>query len=77
MKCFDYHNIKSINCEKTNCRYWIKSKNCSNCCLVAAKKNESITLEEIGKIFTVTRMRICQIEKIAVSKIKEKILSIV
>jgi DNA-directed RNA polymerase sigma subunit (sigma70/sigma32) len=41
----------------------------NNCCLNFSKK-EKITLEEIGKIFNVTRMRICQIEKIAIQNIK-------
>jgi len=77
MKCFEYHGAKGVNCLKTNCRYWIESKNHSNCCIVGSTKKESVTLEDIGKIFSVTRMRICQIEKIAISKIRDKILSIV
>ena len=34
-----------------------------------------MTLEEIGNIFKVTRMRICQIEKRAIEKIKEKLIN--
>ncbi len=72
MKCFMYHKKNSINCYKKNCKYWIKSNICNNCTLVGAKENK-FTLQDIGEIFGVTRMRICQIEKIAINKIKEKL----
>lgn len=47
--------------------------NSQNCCINASKRDQKLTLENIGKIFGLTRMRICQIEKIAVSKLKEKL----
>ena len=37
------------------------------------KSSEKITLQTIGDIFFVTRMRICQIEKVAIKKLKEKV----
>ena len=52
----------------------MQCKKSQNCCINAAKENEKITLQDIGDIFNVTRMRICQIEKIAISKIRDKIL---
>ena len=70
MKCFDYHKEKRKFCQKTDCRYWIEKENSQNCCINAAKDSGNTTLEEIGYIFKVTRMRICQIEKKAISKIK-------
>ena len=70
MKCFDYHNANSKFCKKCNCRYWIKNKNFKNCTLIGAKSNQNITLENVGEIFNVTRMRICQIEKRAIAKLK-------
>ena len=42
-------------------------------CIIASNKSEILTLQDIGSIFNVTRMRICQIEKIAINKIKDKI----
>ena len=71
MKCFELNkNINSI-CKKENCRHWINNKKNGNCCFSAISNNkDNLTLEEIGKIFNVTRMRICQIEKIAIRKIK-------
>ena len=62
--------MKNICCKKNNCRYWINSKDNQMCCLVASQKKNNLTLEEIGKIFNVTRMRICQIEKRAIAKLK-------
>ena len=62
MKCFEFCQMKKISCKKNNCRYWIDSKDNQMCCIIASK-NTNMTLEEIGKIFKVTRMRICQIEK--------------
>ena len=71
MKCFELNkNINSI-CKKEKCRYWIDSKKNGNCCIATISNNkDNLTLEEIGKLFNVTRMRICQIEKIAINKLK-------
>ena len=73
MKCFNYHNKNKSSCERKNCRYWIESINNSNCTLNIVKKEKSLTLEEIGNLFSVTRMRICQIEKYAIKKIREQV----
>jgi DNA-directed RNA polymerase sigma subunit (sigma70/sigma32) len=48
----------------------MNAKNSNNCC-INYKSDNKITLEEIGNIFDVTRMRICQIEKNAIKKIKK------
>ena len=74
MKCFEFCEMKKTCCQKENCRYWINSKKYQMCCLIASK-NSSMTLEDIGKIFNVTRMRICQIEKRAIEKIKNILLN--
>ena len=74
MKCFKYHEEKSKSCQKKDCRFWIDAKASQNCCINAAKKTDNTTLEEIGHIFKVTRMRICQIEKKAIKKIQNMVL---
>jgi len=78
MKCFEYNNQCKTNCKKQVCRYWIDKNKYNNCCLIAASNDntnndqEKFTLQDIGDIFKVTRMRICQIEKIAIKKLKDK-----
>jgi len=72
MKCYNYNKKFNFNCEKNNCRYWLNKKSSNNCCLIASNENDQITLEEIGSVFNVTRMRICQIEKKAIQKIKDR-----
>ncbi len=73
MKCFDYSEKNKKKCKNKNCRYWIDYSHHNNCTLIIAKKEENMTLESIGKIFGITRMRICQIEKRAIKKIKDVI----
>jgi hypothetical protein len=78
MKCFEYNNECKTNCQKRACRYWIEQSKYQNCCLIASRDDarslggEKFTLQDIGDIFKVTRMRICQIEKIAIKKLKDK-----
>jgi len=70
--CFQAHKQYAANCNKAECKFWIN--NCqSNCILIAAEK--PMTLHEIGQIFNLTRMRICQIEKNAKTKLFEIIKS--
>ena len=66
LSCFAAHEELKLSCKKRDCRYWhsMKDKNNLNCVIVAAKKGP-MTLQQVGEIFSVTRMRICQIEKAA------------
>ena len=70
MKCFNYHKQNMQLCMNKNCRYWIEKNSEQNCCVNLLSKKRTLTLEEIGNIFKVTRMRICQIEKRAIAKLK-------
>ena len=72
-KCFEKCKNENLSCQRKKCRYWMNSKQFNNCCLIGASSSEKLTLQTIGEIFKVTRMRICQIEKVAVKKLKEKI----
>jgi len=76
MKCYEYNKKHEKACEVKNCRYWVNCYNKTNCCLNIAEEDEEIsklTLQDIGEMFNVTRMRICQIEKTAIKKLKEKL----
>lgn len=69
--CFEFYDDCELSCEKSSCRYWINHKTSQNCALIAASSGPK-TLQEIGDIFGVTRMRICQIEK----SIKNKLVTL-
>tara|TARA_E500000331_G_C17219408_1_gene697356 strand:+ start:1095 stop:1358 length:264 start_codon:yes stop_codon:yes gene_type:complete len=71
--CFKEHRERKLNCEKEACRFWINCSKHQNCSLIGAKKGP-LTLQEIGDIFSVTRMRICQIEKTILKKVQENLL---
>jgi DNA-directed RNA polymerase specialized sigma subunit len=68
MKCFEKCTILDTACENRECRYSIENKEYKNCTIIAAKKGP-MTLQQIGDIFGVTRMRICQLEKKILKKI--------
>ena len=72
--CFDAHSEKNMPCRKKECKNWINCESGLNCVLVAAKDGPK-TLQEIGEIFDLTRMRICQIEKSILGKLKSSLPS--
>jgi len=72
MKCFQLHENNGICCNNKSCRQWIKANEHQNCTLVAAKKGP-MSLQQIGDILGVTRMRICQIEKKVIEKLSNMI----
>lgn len=72
MKCYVYYNKENQQCNKKNCRYWMNSKDNLNCCIISADSGNK-TLQEIGEIYNITRMRVCQIEKNIITKIKKRV----
>ena len=72
MKCFEYYAKSDNHCQKKSCRYWINCESDQNCTINSAKKGPK-TLQDIGKIYNITRMRICQIEKSILAKIKKRV----
>ncbi len=67
--CFTNCEAFSVNCKNNKCRAWFKCEKYNNCSILAAKEGP-MTLQVIGDLFNLTRMRICQIEKNAISKIR-------
>ena len=68
--CYEAHKQYSVDCQRTSCPNWILHQKCHNCVLIAAQ-NGAHTLQEIGQIYGLTRMRICQIEKGIYEKIRK------
>jgi DNA-directed RNA polymerase specialized sigma subunit len=73
MKCFELHESCSKNCANKTCKLWIQSDDNQNCTLIAAQKGP-MSLQQIGDILGVTRMRICQIEKKVIEKLADHIM---
>ena len=68
--CFAEHEKRNVSCQKKSCRQWIESKCNMNCVIIAANRNEDgMTLQQIGDMFGITRMRICQLEKASLQKL--------
>jgi hypothetical protein len=67
--CYEMHARTGEGCVKNSCRYNFDNSACQNCVLIASTKRH--TLQEIGDMYGVTRMRICQIEKKATEKLGE------
>ena len=65
--CYKIHKASKIPCAKQDCRYNINLPQCQNCVLIAADQKH--TLQDVGDVYGVTRMRICQIEKRSLDKL--------
>ena len=72
--CFAEHKNRNLKCNKKQCKNWMEHEESLNCAIIGAKKGKWI-LRDIGKIFGVTRMRICQIEKDILRKLESIKLS--
>ncbi len=69
MKCFEYVKQKNKECKNKGCKHFINCKKDNNCVISAAMSGPK-TLQEVGEIFGITRMRVCQIEKDIMKKLK-------
>lgn len=70
-ECLD----KKSSCKQKDCRQWIKYEEDHNCAHVAVKKNGPMTLKEVAKRLGVSYVRITQIEKSALSKLRKKVFT--
>jgi len=60
---------KKSACKQTECRHYLGSEENLNCSIVAAEHGP-MTLQEIGDFYGISRMRVCQIEKSILRKLK-------
>ena len=68
--CFNAYKDNNKKCQNTNCRYW-HNLNESNNCIINKCNDKTHTLQEIGDILNITRMRVCQIEKKTIESLKK------
>jgi hypothetical protein len=73
MTCFAVQEKYGVCCKRETCKHWIDYEKGCNCAVATVQKEGSLTLQEIGKIYKLTRMRICQIEKSLCKKITEEL----
>ena len=73
LTCFSAHKNMKKNCQNKKCRYW-HNLNSDNNCIINKSSENPHTLQEIGDLFDITRMRICQIEKQTLEKVRKNIL---
>ena len=71
--CFKTHRDFNVNCNKESCRYFLSNQDEHQNCVINMSNNKSHTMEDVGKVFGITRMRICQIEKSIIEKLKKEI----
>ena len=70
----DYKCIVQIKngmfpCEEKSCRHWVNCEKDLNCSIIASEEGPK-TLQEIGDYYGISRMRICQIEKSLLQKLR-------
>lgn len=70
--CFEEHKSKNKSCQIDSCRYWHNLSCSQNCIINKVNSQEDLTLQEVGELFNITRMRVCQIEKAALEKLRSK-----
>lgn len=68
--CFATHDKHNVDCQRSQCPYWVQHGDVNNCIIIASKEGPH-TLQKIGEIYGLTRMRICQMEKTIFAKIKK------
>ena len=68
--CFTVTAAAGVDCQRQKCQHWIPFSEGQNCVHIAAKEGPH-TLQKIGQIYGLTRMRICQIEKGIFEKVRK------
>ena len=68
--CFATQASQKVDCQRQGCQHWIPHSENHNCVILAAQEGPH-TLQKIGQIYGLTRMRICQIEKGIFEKIRK------
>jgi hypothetical protein len=71
MKCAEVCDKNKSPCEQKDCRMWINYDDDLNCVDIAVKKNGPMGLKQIGARLGISYVRVTQIEKEVLRKIKK------
>ena len=69
-KCYNKVSDSRKPCGESSCRHFLKSEKDLNCAIIAADSGPK-TLQEIGDYYGISRMRVCQIEKTILKKLRK------
>ncbi len=69
-KCYNLVQDSKKPCPKSSCRHFLSSEADLNCAIIAAQDGPK-TLQEIGDYYGISRMRVCQIEKSILKKLRK------
>ena len=73
--CYQRASDSNEPCPVKDCRHWLNTQKDLNCSIIAAKSGPK-TLQEIGDYYGISRMRVCQIEKSILKKLRRDSKSI-
>ena len=72
-KCFDIYEKYNLPCDEKACRRWVDYPEDLNCSVICANKNDTgLVLRDVAERMGVTYVRVQQIEKAALTKLKKK-----
>jgi len=71
MRCVEVCEKSNSPCEQKKCRMWIDYDDDLNCVDIAVKKNGPMSLKQIGARLGISYVRVTQIEKEVLRKIKK------
>jgi len=69
--CAELCYKKNKECKEKDCRMWLDYADDLNCTHIAIKKNGRMTLKEVGERLNISYVRVTQIEKEAIKKLKK------
>lgn len=67
--CVQNVKTSALPCKDSSCRHNLNSERYQSCAIIAAEDGP-LTLQEIGDFYGISRMRVCQIEKTILKKLK-------
>ena len=68
-KCLRVCHELDVSCPVKECRYWIDYKQEKNCIFESIRRNDSMTLREVGERLNISYVRVKQIQDKTLKKI--------